>query len=97
MLKMRLNNTTEPTNRARNCIQIQSSFTLSENLLNKAGNKTIYLQVTAPNGKILQSKSNYTLETDEGIIAYSDKKEVNYQNKQLDLSLIHISEPTRPY
>ena len=88
-LKMRLNNTTEPTNRARNCIQIQSSFTLSENLLNKAGNKTIYLQVTAPNGKILQSKSNYTLETDEGIIAYSDKKEVNYQNKQLDMSIYY--------
>jgi hypothetical protein len=88
-LKMKLNNTTEPTNRARNCVQIQSSFTLSENLLNKAGNKTIYLQVTAPNGKILQSKSNYTLETDEGKIAYSDKKEVNYQNKQLDMSIYY--------
>lgn len=88
-LKMKLNNTTEPTNRARNCVQIQSSFTLSENLLNKAGNKTIYLQVTAPNGKILQSKSNFTLETDEGKIAYSDKKEVNYQNKQLDMSIYY--------
>ena len=88
-LKMKLNNTTEPTNRARNCVQIQSSFTLSENLLNKAGNKTIYLQVTAPNGKILQSKSNFTLETDEGKVAYSDKKEVNYQNKQLDMSIYY--------
>lgn len=88
-LKMKLNNTTEETNKARNCIQIQSSFTLSENLLNTAGNKMIYLQVVAPNGKVLQGKPNYFLETDNGTIAYSDKKEVNYQNKQLDMSIYY--------
>lgn len=88
-LKMKLNNTTEETNKARNCIQIQSSFTLSENLLNTAGNKMIYLQIVAPNGKVLQAKPNYFLETDNGTIAYSDKKEVNYQNKQLDMSIYY--------
>ena len=88
-LKMKLNNTTEETNKARNCIQIQSSFTLSENLLNTAGNKMIYLQVVAPNGKVLQGKPNYFLETDNGTIAYSDKKEVNYQNKQVDMSIYY--------
>lgn len=88
-LKMKLNNTTEETNRARNCIQIQSSFTLSENLLNTAGNKMIYLQVLAPDGKVLQAKPNYFLETDNGTIAYSDSKEVNYQNKQLDMSIYY--------
>ena len=88
-LKMKLNNTTEETNKARNCIQIQSSFTLSENLLNTAGNKMIYLQVVAPNGKVLQGKPNYFLETDNGTIAYSDKKEINYQNKQLDMSIYY--------
>lgn len=88
-LKMKINNTTDETNRARNCVQIQSSFTLSENPLNKSGNKTIYLQITDPSGKILQTKSNYTVETENGIVAYSDKKDVNYQNKQLDMSIYY--------
>jgi chromosome segregation ATPase len=88
-LKMKINNTTDETNRARNCMQIQSSFTLSENPLNKSGNKTIYLQITDPSGKILQTKSNYTVETENGIVAYSDKKDVNYQNKQLDMSIYY--------
>lgn len=88
-LKMKINNTTDETNRARNCVQIQSSFTLSENPLNKSGNKTIYLQITDPSGKILQTKSNYTIETENGIVAYSDKKDVNYQNKQLDMSIYY--------
>ena len=88
-LKMKINNTTDETNRARNCMQIKSSFTLSENPLNKSGNKTIYLQITDPSGKILQTKSNYTVETENGIVAYSDKKDVNYQNKQLDMSIYY--------
>ena len=88
-LKMKLNNTTEATNKARNCIQIQSSFTLSENPLNTAGNKTVYLQITDPNGKILQAKPNYIIETENGSIAFSDKKEINYQNKQLDMSIYY--------
>lgn len=88
-LKMKINNTTDETNRARNCVQIQSSFTLSENPLNKSGNKTIYLQITDPSGKILQTKSNFTVETENGIVAYSDKKDVNYQNKQLDMSIYY--------
>jgi hypothetical protein len=88
-LKMKLNNTTEATNKARNCTQIQSSFTLSENPLNTSGNKTIYLQITDPNGKVLQGKPNYTIETDHGMVAYSDKKEINYQNKQIDMSIYY--------
>ncbi len=88
-LKMKLNNTTDETNKARNCVQIQSTFTLSENPLNQAGNKVIYMQVVDPNGKVLQAKPNYFTEVETGSIAYSDKKEVNYQNKQLDLSIYY--------
>jgi len=86
-LKMKLNNTTDETDKARNCIQIQSSFTLSENSLNSAGSKLVYMQITDPNGRVLQTKTNYTIDTDQGSIAYSDKKEINYQNKQIDLSI----------
>ena len=88
-LKMKLNNTTEETNKARNCIQIRSGFTISENPLTPAGNKTVYMQVIDPDGKTLQSKSSNTLTTDDGSIAYSDKKDIDYQNQRIDMTIYY--------
>ena len=88
-LRMKLNNTTEETNKARNCVQIRSSFTISENPLTSTGSKSVYLQVINPDGKTLQSKSSNTLSTDQGSIAYSDKKEIDYQNQRIDMSIFY--------
>ena len=88
-LRMKLNNTTEETNKARNCVQIRSNFTISENPLTLAGNKTVFLQVINPDGKTLQSKSSNTLSTDQGSIAYSDKKEIDYQNQRIDMTIYY--------
>lgn len=88
-LRNKLNNTTEPTNRARNTIQIRSSFTLSENPLTPVGAKTVYMQVIDPSGKTLQTRSSNVVETDNGPIAYSDSKDIDYQNKRLDLSIYY--------
>jgi hypothetical protein len=88
-LKMKLNNTTESTNKARNCIQIKSAFTISENPLTKSGKKYVYMQVTNPDGKILQSKASNTIQTDEGVVAYSDKKEIDYQNQRIDVAVYY--------
>jgi len=86
---MKLNNTTEETNKARNCVQIRSTFTISENPLTASGNKTVYLQVIDPEGKTLQSKSSNTLTSEQGAIAYSDKKDIDYQNQSIDLSIYY--------
>jgi len=88
-LRMKLNNTTEETNKARNCVQIRSNFTISENPLTSTGSKSVYLQVINPDGKTLQSKSSNTLSTDQGSIAYSDKKEIDYQNQRIDMSIFY--------
>ena len=88
-LKMKLNNTTEETNKARNCIQIRSGFTISENPLTPAGNKTVYMQIIDPDGKTLQSRSSNTLTTDDGSIAYSDKKDIDYQNQRIDMTIYY--------
>jgi predicted RNase H-like nuclease (RuvC/YqgF family) len=88
-LRMKLNNTTEETNKARNCVQIRSGFTISENPLTPAGNKTVYMQVIDPDGKTLQSRSSNTLITDDGAIAYSDKKDIDYQNQRIDLTIYY--------
>jgi len=88
-LKQKLNNAMEVTDRAKNAVQFRSSFTLSENVLSSAGRKVVYMQITAPSGTILQGSSNFITETENGSTAYSQKKEVDYQNQALDLTIYY--------
>ena len=88
-LKQRLNNSMDVTDRAKNAVQFRSSFTLSENPLAAAGRKSVYLQIIAPNGDILQGSSNFVTETESGTVAYSQRKEVDYQNQALDLTIYY--------
>ncbi len=88
-LRMKLNNTTDETNKARNTVQIRSSFTISENPIAASGRKTVYMQVIDPTGKTLQSRSSNVVKTDMGTLAYSDKKDVDYNNKRVDMSIFY--------
>jgi hypothetical protein len=88
-LRMKLNNTTEETNKAKSCIQMKSSFTIGENAIARAGRKTVYLQITNPDGKVLQSRSSNTAQMDNGSIAYSDKKEIDYNNTSIDVTIYY--------
>jgi len=88
-LRMKNNNTTIVTDIAKKTVQIKSSFTISENTLTSPGRKAVYLQITDPNGTILHSRSNNTVETETGSVLYSDKKEIDYQNQSIDLSIYY--------
>ena len=88
-LRMKLNNTTEPTTKAKNAIQMRSSFTIGENQISSSGRKAIYLQIIAPSGEILQSKANYVMNTENGQQAYSDKKDIDYNNQAIDLTIYY--------
>ena len=88
-LRMKLNNTTEPTTKAKNAIQMRSSFTIGENQSSSSGRKAIYLQIIAPSGEILQSKANYVMNTENGQQAYSDKKDIDYNNQAIDLTIYY--------
>ncbi len=88
-LKMKLNNTTEVSNKAKNVVQIRSSFTISENPITAPGQKVVYLQVINPEGRTLQTRSTNVLQTDAGPVSYSDKKEIDYRNQQIDISIYY--------
>jgi len=88
-LRMKLNNMTEITDKAKKAIQFRSSFTISENSLANTGKKIIYLQIIGPSGEVMQSKLNNTIETENGTVVYSDKKEIDYQNQSLDLTIYY--------
>ncbi len=88
-LRMKLNNTTEETNRARNTVQIVSNFTISENPIAAAGKRSVYMQIIDPSGKTLQSKTSNVVKTDLGTLAYSDKKDIDYNNERVDVSIFY--------
>ena len=88
-LRMKLNNTTESTTKARNCIQFKTAFTIGSNPLTKPGRKTVYLQVTSPSGNVLQLKENFIVATDQGSVAYSDKKDIDYSGENIDVTIYY--------
>ena len=75
------------TSRARQAVQLQSSFTISGNLIANAGNKTVFMQIIGPNEKTLQNVSSFKTETLGGTISFSEKKQIDYQNKSIDLTI----------
>lgn len=88
-LRMKLNKTTEPTDKAKNIVQFRSSFTISENSLTNAGRKTVYMQIIGPDGQTYQSSAGNKVETDNGTVAYSDKKDIDYSNQAIDLTIYY--------
>lgn len=88
-LRMKLNNTTEESNKAKSVVQIKSAFTVSENPITPAGTKTVYLQVITPEGKTLQSSSSNIVSVDGGSIPYSDKKDIDYNNQRIDMAIYY--------
>lgn len=85
-LRMKVNNTTEVTTKAKNTIQMRASFTIGENQIANSGRKTVYLQITGPNGEVLQNR-NGNMETESGTQAYSDSKTIDYNNQSIDLTI----------
>ncbi|NBN98280.1 MAG: hypothetical protein EBV19_03435 [Flavobacteriia bacterium] len=75
--------------KAKKVVQIKSTFTIGENTLASAGKKSVYMQVVAPDGKVLTNRSNTTMETDQGTLTYSDKKDIDYQNEAIDLTIYY--------
>jgi hypothetical protein len=88
-LRMKLNNTTEPTNRAKSAVQLKSSFTISANPLTKSGVKKLFMQITSPEGVVLQARENNVVVMDGSTVAYSDRKEIEYTNNNVDVSIYY--------
>lgn len=88
-LKMKLNNTTDVTNKAKSAVMVKSSFTIGENTIAQGGKRFVYMQVVDPSGKVLQSRASNTFSADEGTLSYSDKKEIDYNNAAVDVAIYY--------
>ncbi|MFK7783851.1 MAG: hypothetical protein AB8B56_01980, partial [Crocinitomicaceae bacterium] len=88
-LRGKLNGTVTVTTKARNSVQLKSSFTISENSVTSNGNKGVYLQITDPNGKIFQKRASNVISTDSGDVSYTDMKTINYTGSSIDVAIYY--------
>jgi type II secretory pathway pseudopilin PulG len=88
-LRSKLNNTTTETDKAKNAVQIRSSFSIGANPIADKGNKSVYMQITKPDGTIFQSRTSNVVSTNQGSIAYSDKKDVDYTGEAVSLAIYY--------
>lgn len=75
------------TTRAGKADMIKACMTIMENKIAKSGAKDIYMVVITPGGTVITGDPSITVNTDEGSMPYSLKREIDYQNAQLDLCM----------
>lgn len=89
-VKLRSSGTKESeTDKAKRVDRININFTLSENLVATSGSKTVYARIARPDNVIVSEGNDdiYSFMYQGQKIQYSIKKEINYQNKAMDITL----------
>ncbi|MCB0793576.1 MAG: hypothetical protein KDB88_02465 [Flavobacteriales bacterium] len=87
-LFLRNNGKQVDTQRASKAEMVKCCFTLGENRVTKAGDKTLYMRIISPDGKVLpasESNNRFQFEGVEG--EFSSKRELNYQNQPVDVCI----------
>ncbi len=79
----------EKADKARKTDKVKVCFTLSENNVAQTGTRIIYIRIARPDNLILTKGDDdiYSFMCQGQKLQYSIKKEINYENKQLDLCL----------
>ena len=76
------------TKKASKLDKIRVCFTIGENLLAEAGEKTIYIRIARPDGTILYKREEDFFKYNEEKMQYSLKKTIDYQNKKQEHCLV---------
>lgn len=78
------------TNKIRRTDRFKVCFTIGENSIVKAGNKSIYVRVAQPDKEIIAKgrDDQFTFEHKGEMLQYTMKKDINYQNEAIDICMI---------
>jgi len=83
-----LNNRSKEVDRVRNVEKLKTCFTVRENQVASAGERTFYLVIIKPDKKALANKNNDTFTSrDDGEIVYTAKRTIEYDNKDVELCI----------
>ncbi len=73
--------------RVKKAAKLSVDFTLGANKLAKAGNKTLYAQVTSPDGYVISTQSVPSITVAGEKVTYSASRKVDYKNETLKVSI----------
>jgi peptidoglycan hydrolase CwlO-like protein len=87
--RVKRNNVHKESTRASTAEKIKTCFTIDDNEVTEPGKKMVYLRIMTPEGTVLAERSDNsnTFDLNGSRVLYSVKKEVNYENKELDLCM----------
>jgi hypothetical protein len=87
-LFMRNNGKQVETDRANKAEMVKCCFTLGENRVTSAGDKTLYMRVISPDGTVLPATDGDNRFKFNGVEGeFSARREVNYQNQPVDVCI----------
>ncbi len=73
--------------RASRASKLRTSLTLTANELTIPGKRNVYVRIIGPDGAVLSGGSECIMEFEGDVISYSAEREVDYDNKDLDVSI----------
>ena len=83
-----LTNRGKETPRERNIDKLKTCFTVRENTVAAAGERTFFLVITKPDKKTLNNKNNDVFLMQDGVaVVYTDKRSIDYENKDVEVCI----------
>jgi hypothetical protein len=82
-----LNDRSNEKDKIKKIAKLRVCFTVLENNVALAGSKTIYLRIVRPDEQALSSADNGMFEYDGQSIEYSAKRELEYENTDIDMCI----------
>jgi len=86
-----LNDRDKPTTRISKTQKFELNFNLTENSIAKTGTKFVYLRITKPSGEVLHNNNSGLFSFGGQDIAYSAKKQIEYNGKQQNIIMYYIN------
>ncbi|MDP4207325.1 MAG: hypothetical protein Q8928_00795 [Bacteroidota bacterium] len=82
-----LNKRAKEETKLKNILKLKVCLTLRENTIAKAGTKEVYIRILRSNGEVMAYSQSDVFEYRGQSIVYSAKRQVEYDNKDIDLCI----------
>ena len=80
---------TRSVNRSNRAEIISCTFTIGENTIARTGNKTIYMQITDPNGQVLYKRPTDVMQVAGSELLFTGKRDIDYQGQLIDMAIVY--------
>ncbi len=86
---MPLNDRGKEKTKVNKVAKIKVCFTIKENVLVEAGERTVYMRIAGPDDYILAKSEEDLFDLDEKLVVYSAKRPVDFDGKDTDLCIFY--------